>query len=148
VRSVLVVVLDVLGEDLLKVMAVEDEEPVQTLPRGCPHEPFRERVRPGPHWCLYDPGALCAEDLVEAGGELRVPVPDQEANPDGSLGRAAGSSCGLIALPTPPLVGRPAPASGRGLPAERVMRTLLLLLLAPVSRGLRPVAGRLGPRGW
>ena len=42
--TVLVVVVDVLDGDLLKVMAVEDEEPVQAFPPGCEHEPLGERV--------------------------------------------------------------------------------------------------------
>src|ERR1019366_5468125 len=48
---------------------------------------------------LYDPGALCAEDLVEAGGELRVPVPDQEPNRMGARGEQQAQIAGLLRHP-------------------------------------------------
>lgn len=51
------VVFDVLSEDLLKMTAAEDKEPVQALPTSCPHEPFRERVRP-------DKGGDCTGVLI------------------------------------------------------------------------------------
>ncbi len=42
--AVLVVVPDVLGKDLLEVTAIENEEAVEALSPGCPHEPLGERV--------------------------------------------------------------------------------------------------------
>ena len=75
----LIVVSEVLDEHLLKVTATEDEEPVQTLSADGAHESLGERVRTGSsNRGPYDADALGGEYLVEAGGELRVSIPDEE----------------------------------------------------------------------
>jgi hypothetical protein len=72
---------EVAGQDLLEMASTEDEEPVQTLPADGAHEALSEGVRPrGSNWDLDDPDTLGAEHFVEAGGELRVSVTDE--NPD------------------------------------------------------------------
>jgi hypothetical protein len=86
-RAVPVVVREVPGEDLLEMTAIEDEEPVEALPADAADEALGERVRPRrPSGRLDDPGALDAEHLVETGGELCVPVPDEELDRSGALG--------------------------------------------------------------
>jgi hypothetical protein len=80
-------VREVLGEDLLEMTAIEDEEPVEALPADAADEALGKRVRP----CfsrgrLDEPDALGMEDLIEVGGELLVPVPEEELDCSGALG--------------------------------------------------------------
>ena len=57
-RPMSVVVSEVVGENPLKLAAVEDEYPVEAFPTRGPDEPFRERVRPRrPHGGAQDPDA-------------------------------------------------------------------------------------------
>ena len=61
-----VVVGEVLDQDLLKMAATEDEEPVQALPADGADEALGEGVRPrGLNRRLDDPDALGAEHVVE-----------------------------------------------------------------------------------
>jgi hypothetical protein len=72
---VIVVVREVLGEDMLETTPTEDENSVEALPADAAHEPLGDRVRSrGPDRRPDDPDALGAEHVVEAGGELRVPI--------------------------------------------------------------------------
>ena len=78
-RAVLVVVREVLGQDLLEMAPTEDEERIEALSADCPDEPLRERVcSRRSNRRLDGPHTLCAENFVEAGGELRVSVSDEE----------------------------------------------------------------------
>ena len=93
-----VVVHQVLGQNLLEVAAAEDEKSVEALSADGPHEALGEGVRPwGLDWGLNDPDAFSAEHLVEAGGELRVSVPEQELRCSGPLGKVKGASLGSTA---------------------------------------------------
>ena len=71
-RPVAVVMLDVLVDYGSEVSTIEDEYPIEAFTPDRPDEAFSEGVgsrRPGR--CSDDPGALGAEDLIEAGGEFR-----------------------------------------------------------------------------
>jgi hypothetical protein len=83
-----VVVRKVLGQDLLKMTASEDEESVQTLSADGADEALGEGVRKrGSNRGLDDPDALGAEHFIEAVGELRVPVTDEELDRSWTLGQ-------------------------------------------------------------
>ena len=86
--------------------ASEDEEPVQTLSADGAHESLGEGVRPrGSNRGLDDPDALGAEHLVEAGGELRVSVADEELGRSGTLGQDETQVAGLLGDPLPHWIG-------------------------------------------
>jgi len=71
--------IDGLHQDGFELTSVKDQHPVDTFSADGPDEALSERVCPGrSNRGLDDPDALGAEDLVEAKGELRVPVLDQE----------------------------------------------------------------------
>ena len=84
-----VVVLEVLLQYHREVALSGDQELVEAFPAQCPDEAFRDRVRP---WCPYrgadDPDVGTGEDRVERGGELAVPVADQEPELVGSSPRS------------------------------------------------------------
>ena len=74
-----IVMVDEDANDLLEMLAVEDQEPIQTLRANRPYEPFRDTV------CLgrakrrannFYPVAL--EDPVKTLGELLIPIANQE----------------------------------------------------------------------
>ena len=78
-RPVLVIVLDVVAKDCIEMTTAKNERPVEALFPDGPYPPLRDRVRVGradgrPD--LLD--AFGDEHLVEAGGELRVTVSDEE----------------------------------------------------------------------
>ena len=74
-----VVVLDVLVDYDLEMPTTEDKHPVKTLTPDRADEAFGVGVGTRcTDWRTNDPNALGTEDLVEAGRELGVPVPDQE----------------------------------------------------------------------
>jgi hypothetical protein len=69
--------VDVDAQDAVEVARPQDQQPVQALGPCGPHEALGVGVglrRSGR--CLDDRGAVGAEDLVEAGHELRVAVAD------------------------------------------------------------------------
>ena len=75
-----VVVLHVVVQHPRNVASADDEQSVQTLSAQAAEPALHDRVRPGrPHRGAEDPDALRAEHLVDGCGELRVPVPDEEA---------------------------------------------------------------------
>ena len=83
VRTLLVVVGDILAKNPLQVTATEDEHPVETFGPNGPDPSFGVGVRPRRTDRRLDhPGALRSKDLVEAGRELCVAIPDEEL--DGS----------------------------------------------------------------
>src|SRR2546425_7361500 len=85
--------------------ATEDERPVETLGPDGPDPSLGEGIGPGsPERGEDDLDAVACEHRVEAGGVLRVPVPDEE--PEGC---SAGQVEGLV----PPLLGDP---GGVGVP--------------------------------
>src|ERR1019366_3451765 len=79
VRTLFVVMPDVLAQNRVEVTTAEDEHPVEAFCPYRPHPTFRIGVGPRrANRCLDHPDALGGEYLVEAGCELRIPVPDQE----------------------------------------------------------------------
>ena len=69
----------------------EHEDPVEALGPRRPHKAFRDRVRPRrADGGLDDFGTFRSEDLVETGGELRVPVPDEELHRATCLDQVGG----------------------------------------------------------
>jgi hypothetical protein len=75
-----VVVLDIDVEDLLEVAAPDDQQPVQALGAHRPDSAFRMGVRVRRlHRRQHHLGALGAEYVVEAAGELGVVVAQHEA---------------------------------------------------------------------
>ena len=78
-RTVPVVVLDVLAEYGFEVTPSEDEHAVEAFSSRGAYESLGDGVRPWrPDRGLDDPDALCGEDGVEGSGELGVSVPDEE----------------------------------------------------------------------
>jgi len=70
---------DVLAQGGQEVAFAVEECPVQTLTAGGAYPTSRVRVRSGrPRWAAHDPDALRGEHRVERGGELRIPITDQE----------------------------------------------------------------------
>jgi hypothetical protein len=79
VRPVSVIVPRVLGERLPQMLLAEDQHVVQALAVQCSHESLRVGVRSRrPDRCLDHPRAVADEDAVERGGELAVPVANEE----------------------------------------------------------------------
>jgi hypothetical protein len=87
VRAMLVVMSDVVAKDCFEMMTAKNERPVETLFPYGPYPPFCDRVRArrsdGRPDHLY---AFGGEHLVEAGGELRVAISDQEPERPSVLG--------------------------------------------------------------
>ena len=101
VGAVLVVVRDVLGENLLKVTAVEDQEPVEAL-AGLSQRTFpRTRSLSGIAGCSDNLRAARAEHLVKADGELGVPVTDKVLESPRALGDQGAQVAGLLGHPLP-----------------------------------------------
>lgn len=78
------------GEDAkrsFELLAVEDEEPVETFRADSTHEALGDCVRlRRSHRRPDDLDRLASEDGVEVSGELAVAIPDQEANRWRALG--------------------------------------------------------------
>ena len=73
VRSLIVVMLDELPQYPIEMSLTSDEEPVDALGPGCPHEPFGGHVRPRrSHGSPDDPGASRPHHLVEGTDEPGV----------------------------------------------------------------------------
>ena len=88
-RSVRVEMLQVLAQYDVEVAWSGDQEVVEAFPSQCPDEPFRDRVRPGRSGRGEDdPQVGAGEDGVEGGGELAVPVADQEPKLSGVVAEA------------------------------------------------------------
>jgi hypothetical protein len=119
VGTVAVVMLEVDPKDLLHVVAPEDQQPVQALGADRPDPALRVRVRLGcPHGREEHLGALGAKDVVEAAGELRVMVAEQEADLPSSL-PAHQQVASLLGDPAAVWVGgHPAQMGPLGYPAR------------------------------
>jgi len=79
VRPMLIVKSDVVAKDGFEMVATENERPVEALFTYGPYPPLRDRVRlRRTHRCLYHLDTFGSEHLVEAGGELRIAVRDEE----------------------------------------------------------------------
>jgi hypothetical protein len=104
VGTVPVVVRDVDPKDLLEVTSANDEQPVEALSADRPHPAFGVGVGVrGLHRCDQHLGALGAEHVVEAAGELRVAVAQHKAQP--SFGSPSTSSKLRACWVTQPLLG-------------------------------------------
>jgi hypothetical protein len=105
-RAVVVVVSNVLGKYLFEMSAPEDEDPIGALSADGAHESLGERICPRrSNGSLDDSDALSAEHLVEAGGELRVSVPDEELGCSRAFGKIRGEVASLLDDPLPHWVG-------------------------------------------
>ena len=81
-----VVVREILPHHDREVAWSGDQELVEAFPAQCPDEAFRDRVRPGcPDRGADDADVVAGEHGVERGGELAVPVADQEPEPTGAV---------------------------------------------------------------
>ena len=84
-----------------------DQEVVEAFPAQGADEPFRDGVRPGcPDWGADDADIGAGEDGVEGGGELAVPVTDQESKPLGAVAEVHQQVAGLLGDPRPRWGGR------------------------------------------
>jgi hypothetical protein len=73
---------------------------VEAFPAQCPDEPFRDRVRARcPDRGADDPDVGTGEHGVERGGELAVPVADQEPEPVGAFAEIHEQVAGLLGDP-------------------------------------------------
>ena len=101
-----VVVIDEFAEDRFELSTMERQHPVEALPSCRADEPLGERVRTrGPTRRANDPDAFGGEHLVEAGGELGVPVPDQELGRAGLFGQDEAQIASLLGDPLPRVGG-------------------------------------------
>ena len=99
-RAVGVEVLDVLAQHDVEVTWSGDQEVVEAFPSPCPDEAFRNRVRPGrSDRGADDPQVGAGEDGVERGGELAVPVADQEPEPVAAVAEVHQQVAGLLGDP-------------------------------------------------
>ena len=81
VRPVGVVVLDIVAQHYVEVAWSGDQDAVEAFAAQRADEAFDDRVRAGcPDRGSDDPDVGTGEDRVERGGELAVPVADQEPN--------------------------------------------------------------------
>ena len=86
VRPVLVVVDHLLGQDPLQMPTTEDQHLVEALTTNRPDEPLGEGIGSGcSHRSMDYLDAVNSEYLVEARGELGVPVSDQELDGNGPI---------------------------------------------------------------
>ncbi len=106
VRAVGVEVLEILTQDDVEVAWSGDQEVVEAFPAQGADEAFRESVRPRcPHRGADDADIGTGEDRVERGGELAIPVTDQEPEPLGALAEVHQEVAGLLGHPVPGGVG-------------------------------------------
>jgi hypothetical protein len=102
VRSVAVVVLDVLTDDGFEMATTEDEHPVQTFTPDSADEALSEGGGTGsPDRSANGPDTFGTEDLVEASRELGVAIPDQELDRACTLGEFMGQAPGSLDLWVP-----------------------------------------------
>ena len=86
VRAVGVEVLHILAQHDVEVAWSGDQDVIKAFPTQGADEPFRDRVRPGcPDRGADDADVGTGEDGVKGGGELAVPVADQEPGPVGPV---------------------------------------------------------------
>ena len=83
--TVAVVTLDVDPQDLLQVAATDDQQPVQALGADRPPQRSAYAFALGARTASLGLATHRARHLVEAAGELRVPIANKEAHPSPSL---------------------------------------------------------------
>ena len=90
------------ANDLLQMLVVEDQEPIQTLRANSPHEPFRDPVGlRGPKRRANDLHSIALEDPVKTLGELLIPIANQEAERFLALRQRPRQLPGLLRHPWP-----------------------------------------------
>ena len=93
----MIVMPDVVAKDGFKVVATENERPVEALFTYGPYPALRDRVRAGrSHRCLDHLDTFAGEHLFEGGGELGVTVSDQEPERPSVLGEIACEVAGNL----------------------------------------------------
>jgi hypothetical protein len=106
VRSVRVEMLHILAQYAVEMAWSGDQEVVEAFPAQGADEAFRDRVRPRcPDRGADDPHVSTDEDGVERGGELAVPVADQEPEPVGAFAEVDEQVAGLLGDPVSGGVG-------------------------------------------
>ena len=96
----------ILAQDDVEVAWSGDQEVVEAFPAQGADEAFGDRVRPRcPDRGADDPDVGAGEDGVERGGELAVPVADQEPEPVGAVAEVHQQVAGLLGDPGPGGVG-------------------------------------------
>ena len=106
VRAMIVVMLGILDQDPGGVVSVVDQDAVGALGTDGTHEPLGKTVASRGAWRrLDDRGVLAAEHGVEARGELRVPVPDEEAERADPFAEIHGQIAGGLGDPRPSRMG-------------------------------------------
>jgi hypothetical protein len=101
-RTVNVVVIGVLSQHALQLSASEDEHPVQHLTPNGADPTLRvgmSFVAPSPE-CTA-PRSLQRQDRIERGGELRIPIADQEPEPADAVCEPYEQIPGLLDHPRP-----------------------------------------------
>jgi hypothetical protein len=82
-KSVHLVVLDVLGQDRLQVPPANDQQPVQALAADTGDPAFAPSIRiRRPHRCADHLQAPGPKDGIEGGGKVAVAIVDQETGFD------------------------------------------------------------------
>ena len=80
VRPVAIVMFDEDGQDILEMLFVQDQQPVETLRANSAYEAFRHAVRlRGAKRSPNNLASGAAKHLVEPIGELLVPIADHIA---------------------------------------------------------------------
>src|ERR1019366_3911702 len=106
-RTVVVVVDDVVGQHVLQMTATEDQHPVQTLTTHRADEALGEGVGPwSPDWRADDSDVLRPENLVEARSELGVSVSNQKPDWVSPVGQHHAEVAGLLNCPRSSRVSR------------------------------------------
>jgi hypothetical protein len=100
VRTVVVVMLDVLAQHRREVTRSDDQEMIEAFTAQTADEPFRDRVRSRcPHWGADDADVRAGEDRVKGGSELAVPVADQKPEPRSVITQVHEQLAGLLGKP-------------------------------------------------
>jgi hypothetical protein len=94
VRSVSVVVVDVVGDEAFELVLVPDDGPVQEFAAKCADPAFRETVGDGgSDRGLQNLHVLGSEDFVESRGELAATIADERSG----IGQVVGVAYGQVA---------------------------------------------------
>jgi hypothetical protein len=92
--------LDVDPKHLLEVVSADDQQPVQALGADGADPALRMRVRSGcPYRREEHLATLRPEDLIEAAGELRVSIAEQEPHPTPWFAEHQQQVAGLLGDP-------------------------------------------------
>jgi hypothetical protein len=101
-RTVNVVVINVLSQHRLQLSASEDEHPVQHLTPNRPDPSLRVSIRPWrPHRSAQHLDPFSGKDRIERGGELRIPIADQKPEAADTVCELHEQIPGLLGYPRP-----------------------------------------------